>query len=65
MSYHACCPNCNANDASWGIYKCNKCGKIFCSQCAVDGWSDDLRKCPECRSDWLSSIGMVDYKPNN
>ncbi len=53
------CVNCHCNERR-GVYKCNSCGKIFCTSCADNGWSDDLIACPDCHSKEPSYIGSIE-----
>jgi len=49
------CPNCGKKPTSGAymkIYKCNKCGKLYCHMCGGD-------YCPDCGSKERREIGEV------
>jgi len=65
MAKYDRCPNCGNTDEA-NIYRCNKCGKVFCSDCGKDSTSllkwmvgEGGGRCPACNSNdtTLGSIG--------
>lgn len=59
------CPNCG-NEGNANIYRCNNCGKVFCSVCgrfsrSVFNWLTDRGKgkCPVCGGEKVTTLGSV------
>ena len=44
---HASCPNCNNTRSGDGVYRCYKCGSIYCDACARTGLVHNY--CPKCQ----------------
>ena len=44
-TFHGC-KNCNNQTSGDAIYKCDKCGKIYCSACLPNS------RCGKCKNSW-------------
>ena len=65
MAKYDRCPNCG-NKGEANIYRCNKCGKVFCSDCGKTSLSlfnwlvgRGGGRCPVCNSDDNSHLGSI------
>jgi Zn ribbon nucleic-acid-binding protein len=65
MAKYRQCPNCGNEDEAH-IYRCNKCGKVFCSDCgktstSVFNWLSGMGggRCPSCDSNDVASLGSI------
>lgn len=61
------CPNCGNTDNA-NIYRCNKCGKVFCSACGkvttnVIKWivAEFKGRCPVCGSNDVTELGSIGF----
>jgi DNA-directed RNA polymerase subunit RPC12/RpoP len=59
------CPNCG-NTENANIYRCNKCGRVFCSACgkastSMLNWitAKGHSRCPFCNSNETTQIGSI------
>lgn len=47
------CPSCSNHTPGATIYKCKKCGKIYCKACMPPS------KCESCQVDWTDWSGQI------
>lgn len=44
------CERCKSKNSSAHVYRCGKCGEIYCSECGKDTLFSGY-VCPDCRTD--------------
>lgn len=60
MSTYAKCPYCENDEAGETIWSCGECGCVHCKKC-----DDENGSCPECGSDKMNSVGVIDPESAN
>lgn len=61
MSEHSECPNCNCTSRGKKIYRCRKCGTVYCASCGKYKGMPFLEecRCPDCEG-LGGVIGRID-----
>jgi len=67
MAKYNRCPNCGNTDEA-NIYRCNKCGKVFCSDCGKASTSllkwmvgEGGGRCSACNSNDTTQLGSIGW----
>lgn len=58
MGSHYQCMNCGNTTEGDKIYKCDRCGKIYCSSCIKSCYME-ADECPRCESKSKTKIGVI------